>query len=182
MEDSTGNLRAGGGKAAACSRDLGPMHQRLHQGWRHLAHNCLSQLFHSYICSSNTHMLGSNSFGSINISIAIPNIMVDSFWNPQLTSWKLTSGMTLVRTCLEICGTAVKCYLENASSKCPGGHYLEYLGWAGMSLSVQIPQSSGHCDSPTNIKQAQFNTLREGGSAGNNHTLLYTQQKTASRV
>ena len=66
IEDTIRNLRAGGGKAVACSRDLGAMHQRLHRD-RDTLHitNCLSQLFHSCLCSPSTYMLGNHSLGSI---------------------------------------------------------------------------------------------------------------------
>lgn len=94
-----------------------------------------------------------------------------------LISWTLTLGMTVG----PVCGTAVKYYLENASSECPGGHYLEHWVSRDALQGVNFPTLWHWGSSPNLRKCTKFNTLKEGGSAGNNHILLYTQQGAASR-
>ena len=82
-----------------------------------------SDVIDAFVHPKHMCMPGSQSRSSIALSIAVPDIMMDGFRN-SVANLRETDFWCDIGTCLEICGTAVEYYLGNASSECPGGHYL----------------------------------------------------------
>lgn len=82
MEDSIGDSRGGGENAAVCSREIWAQCIRGFPGvkpWYIIAlASCFTRAFAHpvHIC-----MPGSRCLSSINMSVAVPNLIVDGFWN-----------------------------------------------------------------------------------------------------
>lgn len=113
MEDSLGDLRGGRGiwgeavEQYALERPGSSAPEAYPRDGDILHITAWASCFiHAFVHPVHVCIPGSYSFASIHISIAVPNLMVDDFWNGMANLLETDFGYD-IGTCLEICGTAV---------------------------------------------------------------------------